>query len=104
MMSVFCSTLQSGCEPCSIQYDYIGHLETIKTDVKQILPHLNAEEFVSNFPAQKLKNKSGDHRYAHMYRALPSSVVQPILDKYKVDADMFGYSFDDYVPKESWTS
>ena len=94
---MFSSSLQYGCEPCSIEYDYIGHLETIGTDVKQILPHWNALESASKFPAVKLK-KTGDNRYAHMYRELPASIVQPILDKYKADADMFGYSFEMYAP------
>ena len=86
-----------------MNYSYIGHLETIGTDVKEILPHLDAAEYIETFPAVKLR-QTGDNRYAHMYTSLPLSVLQPIFDKYKADADMFGYTFDKYVTDKSLTS
>ena len=92
--------MQTTCEPCSITYNYIGHLEEIWVDLEHILPHLNATEYTKTFPEKKLKI-TGDHKYAHMYTSLPMSILQPIFDKYQADADMFGYSFDKYKSHKS---
>ena len=89
---------QTNCKPCSINYDYVAHLETIQADLKEILPHLNATEFSATFPTRKLSAKEigNNYRYTHMYTSLPNSLLQRVFDKYKADADMFGYTFEKY--------
>ena len=94
MFSIF----QAACHPCTMYYDYVAKLETLQTDLIEILPHLNAMRFKDNFPHSKFTSYEAKHqyRYAHMYTSLPDSVLQPLFDKYKVDADMFDYNFDSY--------
>ena len=82
-----------------MNYDYIGHLETLRTDLKEILPHIDAVRFIKKFPANKLRH-TGDNRYAHMYRGVSYSVLKPVFDKYQADADMFGYNFEQYMPTD----
>ena len=82
-----------------MKYDYIARLETLQTDLMNILPHLDAVKYSNIFPAIKL-HTTGDNRYASMYKTLSDSVLQPIFDKYKADADMFGYKFDEYRNKK----
>ena len=84
------------CEPCSIEYDYIGHMETLEADLKTILKHLHAEELKSFFPYHNFQNWHKKD-YAYMYRNVSTRVLQKVVDKYRVDADMFGYSFDKYL-------
>ena len=87
-----------------MNYDYIGRLETLTEDLKELQPHIDAVNFTSDFPvSHPSMPKSGEYRhekYAHMYRAMPYSVLKPVFDKYQADADMFGYSFDNYMPTE----
>ena len=82
-----------------MHFDHIGHLETIQTDLKEILPHLNATEFSEDFPTRKLSLGEVDDnfRYTHMYTSIPDSVLKPLFDKYRADADMFGYDFEHYM-------
>ena len=87
---------QGTCEPCSIDYDYIAHLETLSEDLPFILPHLNATDFSDHFPTVKLRDTS-DTRHAHLFRNAPFPLVKAVIDKCRPDADMFGYSFDGYV-------
>ena len=103
-----CITLylfQTNCEPCTMHFDHIGHLETIQADLKEILPHLNATKFSDDFPAIKLSVKEAgqNYRYTHMYTSIPDSVLQPVFDKYRADADMFGYDFEHYSSTWFWT-
>ena len=78
-----------------MKYDYVAHLETLQTDLREILPHLDAVKYIEKFPKVKLRT-TGDNRYAPMYTSLPQYVVKPIFNKYKADADMFGYTFNKY--------
>ena len=87
-----------------MNYDYIGRLETLTEDLKKLLPHIDVIKFIKTFPVkQQSMPKSGEYthaKYAHMFRAMPYSVLKPVFDKYQADADMFGYSFDNYMPTE----
>ena len=83
-----------------MNYNYIAHLETIWMDLEEILPHLDASKYTDKFPTVKLR-ETGDNRYVDMYKSLPMSVLQPVFHKYKADADMFGYTFDKYIPEKS---
>ena len=89
--------LQSICCPCSINYDYVAHLESLGEGLKHILPVLHGEEFLDTFPERKLKADPSKSKYLAMYKDIPYNVLKPVLDKYKADADMFGYTFDEYI-------
>ena len=91
--------LQGNCEPCSIDYDYIVHLETLSEDLPPVLAHLNATDLLYQFPTNKL-NVKRDHKYAAMYLKMPFSIMKPLVDKCRADADMFGYTFDAYLRDE----
>ena len=90
---------QSNCEPCSIDYNYIGHTETIARDATNILPRFKAEDFIHSFP-QKNRGKENPHKYVDIYKSVSYSVLKAVMEKYQVDADMFGYSFKDFMREE----
>ena len=93
--SSFVIFLQTLCQPCNIHYDFIGSLETLQADLKQILPRIGAEDFRDEFPRQNVGSE-GANKYMEMYRNVPMDVLRPILDKFQVDADMFNYSYVGY--------
>ena len=87
---------QTLCEPCSIDYDYVGHLETLEDDLEVILPKLKASHMINSFP-EKNVGRVQSQKYKHMYFNVSYEILKPVLDKYRVDAEMFGYTFDDYI-------
>ena len=97
-MSNTCLSLyfQYLCDPCSTKYDNVVHLEELSKDLDQILPRFNAMHLKSQFPEVNGNNKTKEG-HVSMYSDVPMSVLQPVLDKFRVDADMFGYSFDNYI-------
>ena len=81
------------CEPCGITYDYVARQETLDADLNQLLPKFKAIEKKAIFPHL---NNNHQTSYRAMYDDIPLSILQPVLDKYQADADMFGYTFDKY--------
>ena len=96
IFSLFCNC---NCEPCDIEYNYIGRLETLSEDLPFILKHLNAADLAKTFPTNKMHEK-GSSKYTQLFLKAPFSALKPVLEKYRADADMFGYDFSSYV-KES---
>ena len=91
---------QYECDPCSIKYDYVAHLETLDEELDDLQSVYNVTYLKSEFPVSN-SNRFGKLQYATFYRDVPMSILQPVLDKYQVDADLFGYSFDDYIPNNN---
>ena len=71
-------------------------MEEIHKDLGQLEHAYNVTYLKSKFPVSN-KNKKGQQQYKSFYRDVPMTILQPVLDKYQVDADLFGYSFDDYI-------
>ena len=89
------------CDPCGIEYDFIGHMETLADDAEYIFKNV----FHSNLNVTKTLHPSyGPSATAHIldkpvvsstyYDEVPDSVIQGIRDYFSVDAEMFGYDFD----------
>ena len=75
-----------------MNYDYIGHLEQLDAALNHLLPKLNVTR--KKFPTH---NKSDNTLYKYLYQNISESVMQGVIDKYKIDAYMFGYTFEDYL-------
>ena len=68
--------------------------ETIDAHLNNILPKFKAMNLTGVFPG---KLHHGTRKpYREMYYDIPQSILQPVMDKYQADADMFGYTFDKY--------
>ena len=74
----------------------MGHLETLSEDLPYILKHLNATDLVDTFPTANRQDK-GNSKYQQLFLKAPFSALKPVLEKYRADADMFGYDFSVYV-------
>ena len=77
----------------------MAKLETLGTDLDQILPKFKSVKLERKFPEVNV-NKGAPKSYKKMYYDIPLSILQPVLDKYQADADMFGYTFDKYIKRK----
>ena len=79
-----------------MHYDYIAHLETFRDDMRHILPKYEAIDLLRYFPG----STAGLSSHKDMYLTVPSYITKAIVQKYRVDLDMFGYTADDYINKK----
>ena len=81
------------CSPCSVAYDYIGKLETVKEDANFILKVLNLTEIVGHFPGPENSHPTntslGEAR--SYFDDISSRKRHTLWEMYKLDFQMFGY-------------
>ena len=71
-------------------------METLGDDLPFILPKLDAMQFMDNFPGWA-EYEASAKVYTDMYTDVSTAVMDRVVDKYKADVEMFGYSFSGYV-------
>ena len=83
------------CKPCAINYDFIGTIETIDEDSEELLEELNLRKVV-HFPKQQkmYKNKTGPTT-KELLNETPKELIQKIINKYRLDYELFNYSLPD---------
>ena len=79
-----------------MRFDYIAQFETMAMDLKEILPKFGVYDFSKNFPMMNTGSTESS-LYKNMYSNISFSILQSVLNKYRVDADMFGYDIDGYI-------
>ena len=87
------------CYPCSVDYNFISSMDTADDDATAILKSVGANETVT-FPHDNVGKHGSDVR--QYYSKLPRTVVQKLIDIYRMDFAMFGYKkpkVDDLVVK-----
>ena len=87
------------CDPCGIEYDFIGHMETLAEDAEYIFKeifqsNLNVTESLdpSYGPSATIHALVKPVVFSTYYDEVPDSVIQGIRDYLSVDAEMFGYN------------
>lgn len=82
-------TVAYSCYPCAIRYNYVAKLETVQEDLRHILPHLNSS-------VSHINHENSAHGYQQQYQDayidLPTDVFKALLEKYRVDMELFGYT------------
>ncbi|XP_068746435.1 carbohydrate sulfotransferase 11-like isoform X2 [Montipora capricornis] len=82
------------CYPCAIDYDYVGHFETVKEDADYILKQLNLDKIVE-FPSFS-GSRTPEHLKTH-YSQIPLDRIIRLHERYRPDFDMFGYKYPDAI-------
>ena len=59
---------------------------------------MRSGDFLESFP-RKNSGHTDSHKYKTMYHNISLPVLRHVLDKYKKDTKMFGYSYKGYVPE-----
>lgn len=78
------------CHPCVINYDFIGHLETLKEDGDLTLKMAGIDDRVA-FPP--IHNATGSSDMIHYYSSVPPEYITRLAEVYRNDFELFGYEF-----------
>ena len=78
------------CHPCHIQFDFIGHYETLEDDALFVLRKTKLEDKVL-FPEWQPTNTSALMK--KYYSTLSLLRIRQLRDIYNKDFELFGYSF-----------
>ena len=78
------------CHPCYVNYDFIGHLETLGEDAPLVLKMAGIGDRVT-FPP--VHGSTGTDEVLKYYSQVPPEDVTRIGELYRDDFEMFGYEF-----------
>ncbi|XP_011668709.1 carbohydrate sulfotransferase 11 isoform X2 [Strongylocentrotus purpuratus] len=81
------------CGPCQIDYDVIGHFDSLVDDALYILRLVHADHVVE-FPSSKGSsptNSSSNSLYESYYAEVPRTDLEKLYQKYRLDFELFGY-------------
>ena len=78
------------CHPCVINYDFIGHLETLKEDAALLLKLAGIDDGV-NFPP--IHKSTGPSEVWEYYSQVPPRYIRQLGEQYRNDFEMFGYEY-----------
>lgn len=77
------------CHPCIIQYDFVGHQETLQQDAEQLLKILNLEDEIKFPPSYE--NMTSLSSVLDWFRTVPLEDRRKLYDLYERDFTLFGY-------------
>jgi len=78
------------CHQCVIDYDFIGHLETLKKDAALLLQMAGIDGRVTFPPIHKSTGPSEVLKY---YSTVPLKYINRLGEQYRNDFEMFGYEY-----------
>ncbi|KAJ7385576.1 Carbohydrate (chondroitin 4) sulfotransferase 13 [Desmophyllum pertusum] len=78
------------CHPCAINYDFIGHLETLEEDAALMLKMAGIDNRAT-FPP--IHNVTGSSEVLEYYSQVPPQYITRLGELYRTDFDMFGYDY-----------
>ncbi|KAI3360094.1 hypothetical protein L3Q82_014407 [Scortum barcoo] len=86
------------CHPCQIQYDFVGHLETVEEDAEHLLRQLRVDNVVE-FPTTH-RNLTASSWEADWFSTVPVKARQELYKLYEPDFRLFGYDRPDSILNE----
>ena len=78
------------CHPCLINYDFIGHFETLEDDAPLLLKMAGIDERVTFPPIHK---STGSSEALEYYSQVPPRYITQLGELYRSDFEMFGYEY-----------
>ena len=82
------------CHPCVINYDFIGHLETLEEDGPLVLKMAGIDDRVTFPPIHKSTDSDEVLEY---YSQVPPRYIRQLGEHYRNDFEMFGYDYLGHV-------
>ena len=82
------------CLPCQVRYDFIGHYETLREDISYVLRRigLNVTLLHLNRSNRRDPNSPTVRIVAKQMATLSQHEIDKLLDIYRLDFELFGYS------------
>lgn len=79
------------CQPCAIEYDFIGSYERLESDAAYVLERVGAPQHIG-FPERQTWYKPVTKETLHYYLCtVPQKFLKDLLPKYILDFSLFGY-------------
>lgn len=79
------------CQPCAVQYNFIGSYERLESDAAYVLERVGAPQQVQ-FPERQAWYKPVSKETLHYYLCtVPQKLLRELLPKYILDFSLFGY-------------
>ncbi|XP_007259579.2 carbohydrate sulfotransferase 14 [Astyanax mexicanus] len=79
------------CQPCAVEYDFIGSYERLESDAAYVLERVGAPAHV-HFPERQTWYKPVTKETLHYYLcSVPQKLLRELLPKYILDFSLFGY-------------
>ena len=96
------------CSPCTVQYDFLGSVETIVEDSRYLISHKLRSRGYTKIPTMhpsksrgnrkdnKFLNKDEEENYLRPlepYSQVNNNLFWNVMERYGIDMDMFGYTY-----------
>ncbi|XP_077868246.1 carbohydrate sulfotransferase 11-like [Saccoglossus kowalevskii] len=85
------------CSLCDRSFDFIGHFENMEKESNYLLNYIGATDVF--FPDHKynfhVTNSTDENIYLKYFSQIPPKYIIKLYELYKMDFDLFGYSFPD---------
>ncbi|XP_078366325.1 carbohydrate sulfotransferase 11-like isoform X1 [Oculina patagonica] len=78
------------CFPCTFNFDFIGHFETLAEDAAYMLKKAGIDDRVA-FPPVRSSSAASD--FMTYYSQVPHEIIFKVGEVFRSDFDMFGYPF-----------
>ncbi|XP_062858559.1 carbohydrate sulfotransferase 14 [Trichomycterus rosablanca] len=79
------------CQPCAMQYNFIGSYERLQSDAEYVLEQVGAPQNV-RFPDRQTWYRPVTKETLHYYLCMvPQKLLRELLPKYILDFSLFGY-------------
>ncbi|KZS07661.1 putative Carbohydrate sulfotransferase 12 [Daphnia magna] len=82
------------CFPCSIEYDFIGKVETLEQDVSFLLQKLNETDLIPSFQEKQKAPNTTQSVWRQTMKQLSQQQMDDLISIYADDFKIFGYSLD----------
>ncbi len=93
MMDHHWETYEHLCNPCKINYDFIGDIESQNNEESNALLHIIGAD-IAVFPSGRNKTKKEKLRDA--YSKIPQYVIERVKEEFKNDFKLFGYDINTF--------
>ena len=78
------------CHPCAVDYDFIGYFESLEQELPYVFKAAGVGEVPLQIPYVSHNTSSKVHYY---YSQLPREKIIQLAELYRLDYEVFGYSF-----------
>ena len=79
------------CQPCVVNYDFLGHYENFEDESNYVIRQLGAEKRVAFPQRQYVYHPSLKHKVESMFKLLNTTLRQRLLQVYGTSYDLFHY-------------
>ncbi|XP_006821771.1 carbohydrate sulfotransferase 11-like [Saccoglossus kowalevskii] len=86
------------CFPCNIDYDIIGHLETIHEDSEYLFHEIGSTLSYPKKSSRTATNSSTTDNLLRYFSTISDDQIWNLYKIYKMDFEMFGYSPSEFFP------